>query len=67
MIVALAALVIAGISLESKVAAISPTPDEQLWLSIPWRTNIMRARVESQETNKPMFLWIMNGHPLGCT
>ena len=26
-----------------------------------------QARVEAQRLRKPMFLWIMNGHPMGCT
>lgn len=61
-----ATLLVAG-SLDSKIASILPTKEEDKWLSIPWRTNLMRARQESQESGKPMFWWIMNGHPLGCT
>jgi hypothetical protein len=53
--------------LDAKIASIMPTKEEDKWFSIPWRTNLMRARKESQETGKPMFWWIMNGHPLGCT
>jgi hypothetical protein len=54
-------------TLESKVASVLPTPQEERWLQIPWRTNLMRARSESQQAGKPLFLWIMDGHPLGCT
>ncbi|MCH7903197.1 MAG: hypothetical protein IH944_01365 [Armatimonadetes bacterium] len=53
--------------LDAKVASIQPQPHEERWMEIPWRTNLMKARVESQQSGKPMFLWIMNGHPFGCT
>jgi hypothetical protein len=67
MIAVMLAIAIAGPTLDAKIAAVLPTKEEEKWLSIPWRTNLMRARKESQETGKPMFWWIMNGHPLGCT
>ncbi len=50
--------------LEQKIAAVLPTEDEQAFLQIPWRLNVMRARAESARTGKPMFIWEMNGHPL---
>ena len=53
--------------LDAKVASILPQPHEERWIEIPWRTNLMKARVESQQSGKPLFLWIMNGHPFGCT
>ena len=53
--------------LEQKIAAVLPTPDEQAFLQIPWRLNAMTARAESARTGKPMFIWEMNGHPLGHT
>ncbi len=34
---------------------------------IPWRTSFWEAVIEAQETDKPILLWAMNGHPLGCT
>ncbi len=54
-------------NLNSKIAATVPTKDEDRWLTIPWRTNLMKARLEAQNLNRPMFLWIMNGNPMGCT
>lgn len=57
----------AGPTLDQQVASVLPTSAEQKWLSAGWRLNLMRARDESQRSGKPMFLWIMNGHPLGCT
>ena len=53
--------------LDKKVAAVLPQPGEDRWLEVPWRTNLMEARAEADAQKKPLFLWIMNGHPLGCT
>ena len=53
--------------LEQKIAPVLPTQDEQAFLQIPWRLNVMTARAESARTGKPMFVWEMNGHPLGHT
>jgi hypothetical protein len=55
------------LSLDANIAATLPTKDEDRWLTIPWRTNLMKARLEAQSLNRPMFLWIMNGNPMGCT
>jgi hypothetical protein len=54
-------------SLAEKVARVAPTAAEEQWLQIPWRLNIDAARADAQQANKPIFLWIMNGHPFGCT
>lgn len=53
--------------LEKRIAEVVPTAKEERWLQIPWRTNIMEARQEAQQKGKPLFLWVMNGNPLGCT
>lgn len=52
---------------DSLVASVLPTAIEEKWLSIPWRTNLMVARKEASREGKPLFIWMMNGHPLGCT
>jgi hypothetical protein len=52
--------------LDDKITSVAPTAAEDRYLSIPWRQNLMRARDEAQRDRKPLFLWIMNGHPLGC-
>jgi hypothetical protein len=54
-------------SLNSQIASVIPTAEEDRWLAIPWRTDIMQARLEAQRYNRPLFLWVMNGHPMGCT
>jgi len=53
--------------LDQKIATVLPTADESAFLEIPWRLNVMTARAESARTGKPMFVWEMNGHPLGHT
>lgn len=41
--------------------------DDDLWRSIPWRTSVLKAQHVAAEENKPIFIWAMDGHPLGCT
>lgn len=44
-----------------------PPRAEQTWLDVAWRPVFWDAVVEAQEARKPVLLWAMNGHPLGCT
>ena len=46
---------------------ILPTQDEQKFLSIPWERSFGEGIIRGDETDKPVLLWAMNGHPLGCT
>ncbi|NUN47827.1 MAG: hypothetical protein HUU15_03235 [Candidatus Brocadiae bacterium] len=46
---------------------ILPAPAEDAWRGIPWRTTYWEAVTEGQRTERPIFLWTMNGHPLACT
>tara|TARA_B100000161_G_C33454177_1_gene370501 strand:+ start:677 stop:844 length:168 start_codon:yes stop_codon:yes gene_type:complete len=46
---------------------IKPTKDELAWAEIPWRSTFYDGLVESDRAQKPLLLWVMNGHPLGCT
>ena len=48
-------------------ALIKPAPDEDAWARIPWRTSLWQARREAAAQGKPILLWEMDGHPLGCT
>jgi len=48
-------------------ALMQPTAEELVWQQIPWQTNLWDARVEAAKTGKPIYLWEMDGHPLGCT
>ena len=53
--------------LEQKIARVLPTPEEDAFLQIPWHLNLLKARAVSARTGKPLFIWSMNGHPLGHT
>jgi len=44
-----------------------PKADELKWREIPWYTNVWEARREAALVGKPVYLWEMDGHPLGCT
>lgn len=46
---------------------IRPKAEENSFLDIPWRESFMTAVNEASESNAPILLWAMNGHPLGCT
>jgi hypothetical protein len=48
-------------------ALIKPGANDDRWASIPWRTDLWQARQIAAEQGKPMLLWEMDGHPLGCT
>jgi hypothetical protein len=52
--------------IDREIAALLPSDSENRWMLIPWRTNIMAAIEEGRRVNKPIFLWVMNGNPLGC-
>jgi hypothetical protein len=47
--------------------AIRPCAEERQFLEIPWHASFSAAVDEAQETDRPILLWAMNGHPLGCT
>ena len=43
-------------------------PDaEAKWRSIAWRVDLLAAQREAAARKKPLFVWAMDGHPLGCT
>ena len=46
---------------------ILPKPSELAWTQIPWRPSFHEGVAEAQIQGKPVLLWVMNGHPLGCT
>ena len=46
---------------------IKPDGNENSWESIPWRPTLTEARREALGEGKPILLWEMDGHPLGCT
>ena len=48
-------------------ALIKPQAAEEAWSKIPWMTSLWEARRKAAAAGKPILLWEMDGHPLGCT
>jgi hypothetical protein len=46
---------------------IKPAADEDKWAQVPWLTSLWQARKRAAAEGKPILLWEMDGHPLGCT
>ena len=53
--------------LDKKLAEIVPSGQSEAYRNIPWQTDLVAARDLAKKTGKPLFLWVMDGHPLGCT
>ncbi len=49
------------------VAFIRPSAKELAYEQIGWRTAFWPAVAEARRLGRPILLWTMNGHPLGCT
>lgn len=45
---------------------IRPSKGEDPFETIPWQTNLWEARKLAAKEGKPLLLWEMDGHPLGC-
>lgn len=45
---------------------IRPVEGEDPFETIPWETDLWTARKKAAESGKPILLWEMDGHPLGC-
>ena len=48
-------------------AYIRATDAEQAWTRIPWLPTLGDGIAKANADGKPLLLWVMNGHPLGCT
>ena len=46
---------------------IKPKVSEEKWMEIPWLASLWEARQQAADEGKPILLWEMDGHPLGCT
>lgn len=42
-------------------------PADAPWRSVPWNISLLDAQAEAAAQQKPLFIWAMDGHPLGCT
>ena len=45
---------------------IKPAGEEAKWEQIPWMASLWQARLKAAAEGKPILLWEMDGHPLGC-
>lgn len=52
--------------LDRLLALCKPGKADRLWNAIAWKTSLWEARVEAARQGKPILLWQMDGHPLGC-
>ena len=52
---------------EAVRAHVLPDEDELGWKRLGWHASLWEGVVEAQKAKKPILLWAMNGHPLGCT
>ena len=55
-----------GAEFDCLLTYIKPRHEELRWSAIPWETDLWAARRLAERAGKPIFLWAMNGHPLGC-
>ncbi len=56
-----------SMTLDQKINAVLPRTEEERFLQIPWQTDLLSARLQSERIDKPMFIWIMDGNVLGAT
>ena len=46
---------------------VQPDAQEQAYKEVDWRNHFWTAVQEAKGLGRPILLWTMNGHPLGCT
>ncbi len=54
-------------NLQTWTEYLQPSSEELRWREIPWVATFWEGVNTAQEQKKPLLLWAMNGHPLGCT
>ena len=57
---------ISGEKFDQFMTLIQPQKSEGKWTAIPWMLDLWAARKKAAELGKPILLWEMDGHPLGC-
>jgi hypothetical protein len=45
---------------------ILPSAKEAKWREIPWLPSLHQGRTMASQKKRPLFVWAMNGDPLGC-
>ena len=51
---------------EKLQSLIRPANEDAAWMQIPWNSSLWAARQQAAREGKPILLWEMDGHPLGC-
>lgn len=64
---AIASPAVDSVNFDRLHALMQPRAQELKWQEIPWRTSLWQARIDAAAAGKPIYLWEMDGHPLGCT
>ena len=41
-------------------------PTAELWRDIPWKASLLEGQNLAAREKKPLFIWSMDGNPLGC-
>lgn len=59
--------IVAAVNFEGLRAQILPGAEELAWKRLDWRASLWEGVIEAQRRERPILLWAMNGHPLGCT
>ena len=50
----------------SVLKTVRPAPGEDKFDQVPWLISLWEARKHAAREGKPILLWEMDGHPLGC-
>lgn len=51
---------------ETVLRFVKSSGDEARWREIPWIPGIWEGIKVAEKKRKPLFVWAMNGDPLGC-
>ena len=54
-------------TLEAYQQAIEPTGNETNFLKINWYSQLRESVSKAYQSDKPLLIYMMNGHPLACT
>lgn len=56
-----------GLAVHEWAARLEPAAKDRAWLEIPWHASFHDGLQAADAADRPLLLWLMNGHPLGCT
>lgn len=54
------------VQFEDLFSQLQPDTSEP-WRQIPWEISVLEGQRMAVTEGKPLFIWAMDGHPLGCT